>query len=170
LVTKPTGRPNGRPPLAYDPVIGEEICDAIAQGGALHVICRVKGYPSTDTVYKWLNSSPEFAEKYARAREIQQDRAADEIIEIADRATDPQKARNQIDARKWRASKLAPKKYGDRVDMNLTATIENTPQEQLDARIIELLGKAGVAAVAGGERAPEIEGQIVPLRSLPKTG
>ena len=42
------------------------------------------------------------------------DHYADEIIEIADKTTDPQKARVQIDSRKWIASKLKPKKYGDR--------------------------------------------------------
>lgn len=51
---------------------------------------------------------------------------AEEIVIIADSCTDPHKARLQIDARKWYASKLAPKKYGDKLDLNAnhTGTIE----------------------------------------------
>jgi hypothetical protein len=154
MVTKPTGRPNGRPPLAYDPEIGSEICDAISNGAALYKVC------------KWLRESPDFAEKYALARELQQDRAADEIVEVARSEPDPQRARVLVDAIKWRASKLAPKKYGDRVDMNLTATIENIPQEQIDARLTELLGKAGTALAALRDRAQAIEEQTIDLPAI----
>ncbi len=41
-----------------------------------------------------------------------------EIITIADSCTDPHKTKVQIDARKWYTSKLAPKKYGDKIDLN----------------------------------------------------
>jgi hypothetical protein len=166
MVTKPTGRPNGRPPLAYDPEIGSEICDAISNGAALYKVCKVPGYPSLETAYNWLRESPDFAEKYALARELQQDRAADEIVEVARSEPDPQRARVLVDAIKWRASKLAPKKYGDRVDMNLTATIENIPQEQIDARLTELLGKAGTALAALRDRAQAIEEQTIDLPAI----
>jgi hypothetical protein len=168
MVTKPTGRPNGRP-SSYDPELADEICEAIVSGVALHIICKTEGYPSAQTIYTWLAKYPEFLDKYAQARELQQDIEADRIIEIADQATDPQKARNQIDARKWRAAKLAPRKYGDRVDMNLTATIERVPQEQVDARIVELLGKAGTALLAARERAQEIEEQTIDLQPVHET-
>jgi hypothetical protein len=50
-----------------------------------------------------------------RAREERADLVADEIITIADTETDPQKARNRIDARKWWAARVNPKKYGDKL-------------------------------------------------------
>jgi hypothetical protein len=146
----------GAPSRPYDEQIGDFICSALVEGHALHVICKLKGVPSLDTVYKWLNNSPDFAEKYAQARAIQQDRSADEIIEIADTDADPQRARNRIDARKWRASKLAPKKYGDRTDVNLSGSI-SIPEEQLDARIAELLRKAGTLPALEGPRTIEAE-------------
>ena len=83
-------------------------------------------------------SSPEdkkeFLERYTCAREAQADLLADQIINIADDHKDdtiinpstgaPQmnaewvaRCKLQIDARKWKASKLAPKKYGDKVDV-----------------------------------------------------
>jgi hypothetical protein len=53
--------------------------------------------------------------EYARARQIQADYFADQTVEIADSETDNNRARNRMDARRWHASKIAPRKYGDRV-------------------------------------------------------
>src|SRR6266446_8491317 len=57
---------------------------------------------------------------YARAREERADLLAKEILEIADApckdAVEVAHARNRLDTRKWLASKLAPRKYGDRVE------------------------------------------------------
>jgi hypothetical protein len=88
--------------------------------------------PAQSTVYDWLLRHPDFAEQYARAREEQADTNADEILQIADEMppefTD-EKGRTYLDqtflawqkqrieARKWTAMKLKPKKYGDRVAM-----------------------------------------------------
>ncbi len=60
----------------------------------------------------------------ARAREMLMDAEVDEAKELADSDGDPSKVRNQIDIRKWRASKLASKTYGDRIDLNVTQTID----------------------------------------------
>lgn len=140
-----TGRPS-----SYTDEIADAICEAIIEGGALYRICEQEGYPSENTVYRWIEERPDFREKYARARELQQDREADKIVVIADETDDPNKARLQIDARKWRASKLAPKKYGDRLDLNHSGSIERLSDEQLDAKLAELLGKAGAIRTPGG--------------------
>jgi hypothetical protein len=85
-------------------------------------------------VYRWLAADGGFRDRYVRAREAQADRFADEIIEIADDATNDwmerrqgeetvrvvdhehiQRSRLRVDARKWLMAKLAPKKYGDSV-------------------------------------------------------
>lgn len=78
--------------------------------------------PSAETVRRWLadESYAQFRGQYARAREDQADTYADEIVTIADEATDPALARLQMDARKWVASKLAAKKYGDKVQTELS--------------------------------------------------
>ncbi len=64
------------------------------------------------------------AQQYARAQEIRADLLADDVIEIADTESDAQRARNRIDARKWSSGKLAPKKYGERIDLNVTTSID----------------------------------------------
>ena len=105
-----TGRPS-----SYSDEIADTICERIAHGEALHRMCNEAGMPSERAVYRWLEEREEFRQKYGRARDRQADRYAADIIVIADEATDANLARLQIDARKWSASKLAPKKYGDKV-------------------------------------------------------
>jgi len=110
--SSPTG---GRPSLLTEK-LAETICRRLGAGESLVAICKSEGMPHRWTVTRWLGEHEWFRGKYARAREQQADFYADQIIEIADTETDPQKARNRIDARKWTASKLAPKVYGDKVE------------------------------------------------------
>jgi hypothetical protein len=65
------------------------------------------------------------AVSYARATEIRADLMADEVITIADcEVTDPQRARNQMQARQWLASKQHSRRYGDRIDLNVSQTLD----------------------------------------------
>ena len=91
------------------------------------------------------------------AREEQADFHADEIIEIADTEPDPNKARVRIDARKWKAAKMQPKKYGDKIDLNHSGAVEMLTDEQLNGKLALLLGKAGIGVAAGGDG--EAEGE-----------
>jgi hypothetical protein len=109
-------------PIPFDQQIGTDICNQIADGLSLVEICRKNGFPHRRRVHEWIAENVEgFAHKYARAREIQAERYAEEIVSIADALYDDcsseqvQAARLKVDARKWAASKLAPKKYGDKV-------------------------------------------------------
>jgi hypothetical protein len=101
-------------PTDFRDEIAAIICDRLADGESLRIICSDPAMPGRRTVYQWLTAQPEFAHHYAIARDEQADTYADEIIAIADTAEDPAVARLQIDARKWVASKLKPKRYGDR--------------------------------------------------------
>ena len=124
------GNKGGRPTL-YSLEIALEICDRIADGESLVKICSDAKMPKKTAVYEWLLRHKEFAEIYARAREDQADTLADEIHAIADEL--PQQVvdekgnatrydsayvqwqKNRVDARKWVAAKLKPKKYSDRI-------------------------------------------------------
>lgn len=110
-----TGRPSD-----YTPEIADLICLRLSKGESLIKMCLEAEMPGQSTVYQWLQAHPEFAEKYARARERQADYLAEETIKIADETQDPAKARLQVDARKWFASKVAPKKYGEKVTQELS--------------------------------------------------
>jgi len=66
----------------------------------------------------------DFLERYSRARDAQADKLFKECLEIADRGSESenenpqriQRDRLRVDTRKWMAARLAPKKYGDRVE------------------------------------------------------
>ena len=102
-------------PSSYTAEIADILCERIAKGEALHRICDEQGMPSTSMVYRWLDAHEDFRDKYARAREMQADLMAAQTVTIADEAQDANLARLRVDARKWYASKLQPKKYGDRL-------------------------------------------------------
>lgn len=133
--TAPKKNPVGAP-STFSPGIAAVICTRIAEGESLREIVKTEGMPDRTTVYDWLIRHPDFAHQYTRAREEQADTLADEIIAIADEqpeiivVTDKktgaviehkldnaflQWQKNRIDARKWTAMKLKPKKYGDRM-------------------------------------------------------
>lgn len=116
----------GRPPWEYDSKIGDRICEGLRSGLSLRKIVAAADMPSLTTVFKWMQKNPEFAELYTRAREDQAETLADDILNIADdESIEPEHKRIMVDSRKWIASKLKPKKYGDRqiVDQNVTVSL-----------------------------------------------
>lgn len=109
--------PGGRP-TDYTPELTARICERLAVGESLRSICRDDEMPSMASIFLWLSKHPEFSEQYARAREAQAESHADRIVEIADDDTiDPNHKRIMVDARKWVASKLKPKRYGDKAEV-----------------------------------------------------
>lgn len=100
-------------PEGYGDETADSICEMLADGKSLRAICRQEGMPSTSTVCKWLARSPEFAEQYARARELQADALFDDCLDIADKGKlaldDAADRRLQIETRKWMAGKLKGK-------------------------------------------------------------
>lgn len=114
-------------PTKFTPELGTQICSQLADGLSLRKICEATEMPSIDTVRRWLldDNKQEFQVQYVRAREEQADYYADAIIEEADKATDRDSAaaaKVKVDARKWVASKLKPKKYGDKLDLDANLT------------------------------------------------
>lgn len=95
----------------------KDICDHIASGKSMLEVACLQGYPSAASMYRQLARDETFATAIARAREAQQDHEADLCVKMADEATneDWQVVKLRIWARQWRAAKLAPKKYGDKV-------------------------------------------------------
>ena len=102
-------------PSTFTEEMAAEICKRIAEGESLQSICKDPSIVGEPTVYHWIDKFPAFGKAYVRAREAQAEHYAQEIVEIADTDPDPGRARNRIDARKWYASKVKPKVYGDKV-------------------------------------------------------
>lgn len=156
----------GRPAI-FSQEIADQICERIADGDSLRTICTDESFPSRTTVFKWLSRSAEFTDQYARAREAQADAIFDDILEIADDGQNDwmekhtrdgeamgwqengealRRSQLRIDARKWMASKLRPKKYGEKIaiggdkDLDPIQTEEKAPRDLAKA-VALVLGK-----------------------------
>jgi hypothetical protein len=103
-------------PSDYTEHLADEICDRIAAGESLRKICETEGFPHRITVIRWLAAHESFATKCARARLMQADLMDDKILDAAEDCDEEnyQSTKVKISAYQWRASKLAPKIYGDR--------------------------------------------------------
>jgi hypothetical protein len=154
-------------PTDYSQPLADSICERIADGESLRAVCSSDGMPHRSTVFRWLAAHEDFRDQYARAREDQADTLADEIVSIADEVCTTVRAdkhagvkaddedgdaevvfdsaavarnRLRVDARKWVASKLKPKKYGDRT------TLAGDPDAPL-----QTFGRIEIVAVEPGK-------------------
>ncbi len=122
------------------------IIDELSNGKALTQICKDPDMPSYSTFQKWILRDGGLFKEYARARQLQADYYADETVEIADSDPNIARARNRMDARRWHASKLAPRKYGERINQELNASITTTTMkinvQQIPEKAREQLRKA----------------------------
>jgi hypothetical protein len=155
LITK---RPRGAPARLYEPDIAEEICVLIAcsDKGLQAILASDERFPSLPTVMKWLNSNADFAQAYARAKELQADYLADQMLEIADETNgdaelaynkdgsvyarmnghNVQRSKLMVEQRRWHASKLNPRRYGDKLDVTSGGeALPAMPAVMIDARV-----------------------------------
>lgn len=108
----------------YTPELGAEICRRFAAGAPIAAICELEGMPEQSSVWAWRRRYPEFGRLYKEAEQDHADALADQIPKIADGDDNPHKARNRIDARKWRAGTIKPREYGNRLDVNVAQTAD----------------------------------------------
>ena len=160
-------------PSDFTQVWADVICEKLACGESLRSICRNEEFPDLSTVMRWLSKNPAFQSQYARAREIQAEAHLDELIEIADDGRNDymekrnaegeiigwrengewvNRSRLRVDARKWAISKMAPKKYGDKTQVEHTGTVATVDLARLaenDLRQLESI--ITVASLPGGD-------------------
>ena len=112
-----TGRPS-----EYSQELADRICESIARGVSLVRTCDAsEDMPCPRTVYRWLRENESFCQNYTRAKEDQADYLAEETLEISDNGEiDPQHKRIMVDTRKWLASKFKPKKYGEKIQQEVS--------------------------------------------------
>lgn len=121
--------------MTIPPEVMDAVCQELANGKSLSDALRACGGPARSTFYKVIAADNELADKYARAKADGLESLADDIIAIADEvhvvdardkagniidvtvdATAVARNRLRVDSRKWLLSKLAPKKYGDKIE------------------------------------------------------
>lgn len=129
----------------YNPPLARKICEQLMHKRSLTDICKDPRMPSLTTVINWLANPKlaDFREMYYYARRVAAELYVDEIFSIADDGTNDwkprydkdgglidyvpdqeaiQRSRVRIDARKWYASKMVPRIYGEKVDVGLDVT------------------------------------------------
>jgi hypothetical protein len=137
-------------PKLYEPSeVWPVILEAIANGQSLSSILRLEGFPSYSWAKDQLRNNVDLRRLYDQAVEDRGDRLAEELIDLADQQMPPgldgpaasawvQQLRLKVDVRKWAASKLRPRVYGERLDVtvsqepiSITAALEQARQRVL---------------------------------------
>lgn len=106
----------------YSPELLDAICARLEAGETLAGICRSKGMPAVRTFLRWADEKQEVATAYSRALEARAEWAVAEHERIRLTAKDRDSAaaaRVQLTALEWQMSKMAPKRYGERVDLTV---------------------------------------------------
>lgn len=122
---KPVARPT-----KYSTELADNICLRMAGGESVNSICKDESMPARSTVMLWVASDREgFSDKYDKACHARAHYWADELLDIADDATNdymdrvdkeggkesainPEaiaRSRLRVDTRKWLLSKMLPK-------------------------------------------------------------
>lgn len=108
----------------YTTDVADKVCAAIADGASLRSVCKKAGMPSKATVFRWLRDHPEFAAMYEQATDDRVDAQVEEIVDIADSCKPDkesiQKAKLRIYARIEAAQKMKPKKYGAKLQAEIS--------------------------------------------------
>lgn len=135
-------------PSEFSQAVADAICEEIADGKSLRSICAADDMPARSTVFKWLAdpARSDFVDQYARAREAQAEALFEDILDIADDGSNDytvkkrpdgseydafdaehvQRSKLRVDARKWMVAKLAPKKYGDKLELEHSGGVNLT--------------------------------------------
>jgi hypothetical protein len=151
-------------PTTYTPELGALICDLMAEGQTLRTICADEAMPKVSTIGQWRAAHPEFASLYAHARELAGEAEADLAKAYSEMThvllpngmyvpVDVQRSRLMADTAKWRAAKLFPKDYGDKLALEHSGSItfNDMADEDIVERMRELIASGRVALPDGWE-------------------
>ncbi len=133
----PTPKKMGRPTL-YTPELASKICQEIGKGKSLTSVLKDDDMPGMTAVFDWLIKYEDFAKNYARATNERVEVRIEKAFDIADDAINDymednyekgktpgyqlngeniQRSKLRVDLIKWYASRMLPKKYGDKLDV-----------------------------------------------------
>jgi hypothetical protein len=136
-------------PVEYTEELADEFCKRIALGRSLRSVCEDEDMPDASTVFLWKRTKSGFVERYARATEERGLTYGDRISDLIDAVLlgdyEVDRARLALDGLKWTAARLAPKQYGDKQQVEVTADLGATAarvlmdltQQARDAKAIE---------------------------------
>ena len=108
----------------------ERVLSLVRRGNALDVIAAQEGMPTLDTLQRWLDENTAFRAQYDRARQLQGEVLADQVITVIDLTTSADNAGGKLraEARKWRYDAI-------RKDRPAPGTAAREPSEETVARL-----------------------------------
>lgn len=101
----------------------ESVIRRIFEGETITRSLQIEGI-SAQSFYSTVSSDFFLEDAFARAQHAAATFRAEQMLDIADNEIDPNRARVQVDVRKWLASKMDPKKYGERIDVNIESRVD----------------------------------------------
>lgn len=149
---KPKAKKRIGRPTKYTKELADEVCSQLSEGKSMRTVCKDTKLPSSRTLFRWLRTNEEFCQQYTRAKEESADALTDEMLDIADNATNDymeeigkdgqskgyqlngdhvRRSTLRIETRKWLASKLKPKRYGNNISVAVKESKEFS-KENLD--------------------------------------
>lgn len=157
----------------YSTEVVDKIMARLADGESLNSICNDDDMPARVTFYDWMMKGDrgdegyeDLPNKYARARELQADSLADDIQDIADDGRNDwmekfdkdgnsigwqlngeavQRSKLRVEARKWNAAKLRPRKYGDKLDLTTGGDKIAPSETEAAVRLAKIAEKYGAS-------------------------
>lgn len=149
MATKQKRNPGGRAALKFTPALKARICRDVALGKSLRKTLKAASLPKMTRVMEELQKDTTFAKQYASARARGIELHIDGILDLADSATpeNAQAVRLKVDVRKWLASKILPKVYGDKLELEAGAQIGSYLRDESNA--IGVARRVAFAMAAG---------------------
>ena len=100
----------------------EQFLDYIRNGRSCAQACRQPGMPSSKTIESWVKADSAFAAAYEQAKEDRGTYYGELVAEVAlaglqGKYKDSAMLRAAIDGLKWSAARMAPKAFGDRINV-----------------------------------------------------
>lgn len=123
-----------QPSPVMTPDTKDLILEGIASGHSTRRACQDLGVEPA-TFYLALGRDPEFAERYDAAKRASVDALVDDADDAAEAARRAQNgnevagAKVYIDHKKWMAARIAPQRWGEKAQVNVTGTIVTDDQE-----------------------------------------
>lgn len=138
-------------PTTYTEQKAADFCGRIADGNSMVRVCMSEDMPDKATVFRWLAIHESFRDSYARACAERREVRKEQLLDIPERDDiDPQRLRLLSDNIKWVLAKEEPKKYGDKVQQEISGPdgsavkFENVSDEELKRRLAEKVAALGV--------------------------
>ena len=133
----------------------DALCTRLANG-ELSKDAAPEVFGSLTSMYRAMERYPELRRAYDMARQQQAHWWAEESISVIDAEPDVQRARLKSEARRWMASKLAPKSYGDALNLNVSGEIN----------FLEAITEATRRSIR--DLPPVIDAEVIPNDSDPE--